>query len=793
MTKNLQEINQRFRKVGEFILRFRRLLIVALIVLDLVGFWGVTQMKVQSSLDSWFLEGDPLTKITDEFEEIFGNNEYVAILVEAGDVFSPGILKMMRELGKELENNVPYSDKVTSLAEFEFTRGTEDGIVTENLVPDEIPTDPQEIEKIRQLAFSKENLINRLFTDDSKQTWLTLRLKPYPDDHFDRHGEEGTITVGREVVKILNQDKYKPYTLKAAGMPVSEYEEGIFFGKEAIRTIMLALLVSFIVLVLFLRSVKGVLVPIITTVSSIVVAYGVMGILGITIDQNMVAVPVYLGLAISIGYSIHIFNFFKRRFIETGDRREAVLYSIEQAGWPLMFTALTTIGCLLSFNFVSITVVQWVGNASAAIIVIVYIFAMVLTPALLSFGKNRAPKKNDIDGHLLWTDRLLSGLGTWTLKHAKYIAIGFVIIIAVFLVGLTKVRVDMDSFKMMGLKIPYINRIYEITQSKIGSLYSYNIKIEFDEPGVVKDPEILKKFELLDAKIKALELTKRTSSILDILKDMNRTMHSDDEAYYRVPQSQELISQLLLLYEMSGGAEAEKWLDYDYTMLNLMVEVESFKAKEVESEINYIKGLAKELFPAAKTDMVGVFVQFAVIQNYVVQGQIISFLIALGVIAILMIVVFRSVTAGLIGLIPNLAPVIIVGGFMGYTGIPLDMITMTIVPMLLGISVDDSIHFVNHMKLEITQTGSYNEGILHTFKTVGKALFMTTVILVATFSMYTTSIAQFFVNMGVLVSLGLTSALLADYLITPILIRWSKPFGEEKSSEFSSRAKQANA
>ena len=190
MTKNLQEINQRFRKIGEFILRFRWLLIAALIVLDLAGFWGIAQIKVQSSFDSWFLEGDPLTKTTNEFEKIFGNNEYVAILVEADDVLSPEILGIILDLGEELENKVPYADKVTSLAKFEFIRGTEDGIVTDNLVPDEIPTDPYEIEKIRKLAFSKENLVNRLFTDDSKQTWLTLRLMPYTDDHYERYGEE---------------------------------------------------------------------------------------------------------------------------------------------------------------------------------------------------------------------------------------------------------------------------------------------------------------------------------------------------------------------------------------------------------------------------------------------------------------------------------------------------------------------------------------------------------------------------------------------------------------------------
>lgn len=778
-TTRLMQTNMWFRKLGESILRFRWLLLAALLLLDLVGFWGIGRMKVQSSFDSWFLEGDPITIATDEFEEIFGNDEYVAVLVEADDVFSPEILTMMRQLGQELVNNVPFADKVTSLADFEFTKGTEEGIITENLVPDEIPTDPGEIEKIRKLAFSKKNLINKLFTDDSKQTWLMLRLKAYPDDYFEKHGEEGTITVGREAVNIINQDKYSPYTLKAAGMAVNEYEEDIFFGKEAARTIMLALIVAFIVLVLFLRSVRGVVVPIITTFSSIIVAYGIMSLLGVSIDENMITMPIYLGMAISIGYSIHIFNFFKRRFIETGNRREAVLYAIEQTGWPLFFTAMTTIGALMSFNFVSITVIRWVGNASAAIILTVYIFVMVLTPALLSFGRDKAPGKIKTKEYLFRTDRLFTGFGKWTLKHAKFIFFVFVIIMGVFLVGLTKVRVDMDSFKMLGLKIPYVKRNHDVAFSKIGSLYSYNVKIEFDKEGIIKEPEVLKKFELLESKIRELELTKRTSSILDILKDMNRTMHGDDETYYRIPESKELISQLLLLYEMSGGTEAEEWVDYDYSILRLMVEIENFKAAEIDSEIDYIKGLAKELFPDARTGMVGIFVKLAAIQQYIVQGQIVSFLFALGIIGILMIIVFRSIKAGLIALIPNIAPVIVIGGFMGFTGIPLDMITMTIVPMLMGIAVDDSIHFVNHVRLEVSKSGNYEEGILHTFRTVGKALFMVSFIVVATYAMYMTSIVQMFVNLGMLVCLGISSALLADYLITPILINWSKPFGRE--------------
>ena len=130
-------------------------------------------------------------------------------------------------------------------------------------------------------------------------------------------------------------------------------------------------------------------------------------------------------------------------------------------------------------------------------------------------------------------------------------------------------------------------------------------------------------------------------------------------------------------------------------------------------------------------------------------------------------------------MIPNLAPVIVVGGLMGYLDIPLEMTTMMIIPMLLGLAVDDTIHFINHCKLEFQRTGSYQTSIKLTFQTVGKAIFMTSFILVATFLVYMTSIARFFTNLSLLAISGISSALLADYFITPILVKWSKLYGKE--------------
>jgi predicted RND superfamily exporter protein len=153
--------------------------------------------------------------------------------------------------------------------------------------------------------------------------------------------------------------------------------------------------------------------------------------------------------------------------------------------------------------------------------------------------------------------------------------------------------------------------------------------------------------------------------------------------------------------------------------------------------------------------------------------------VALVVIGILMILVFQSIQTGLIGMIPNLAPVLVIFGLMGYLDIPLDMTTMIIVPILLGLAVDDTIHVINHSKLEYQRTNKYRDGIHRTFQTVGKAIFMTSFILIASFSAYMTSIALGFVHLAILMTAGVLSALLADYFITPILVDWSRPFGKE--------------
>jgi len=781
MSKRIERINKWFGRATAVVIRFRWLIIIGLILLTAFAMAGVKRIKIDISNESWFLPDDPLVIAKREFEEIFGNNDYVAVLVEADDVFSPEILRMMRELGQELKNKLPYADKLTSITDMDFTRGTEEGLEVGNIVPDEIPTDPKEIAEIKRLAFSKKFLVNRLFSDDSKQSWILLRLRTYPETDATNMEEYPQLVVGKKALEIIHQDKYKNFNLKVTGMPVLNFEKRSYYNKEASRVFGISIIITIIALILILRSVRGLFIPLITAISSIIWVFGGMGWLGIKVDNTVMIMPVLLALAVSIGYSIHIFNFFKQKFLLTGKRKESILYAVEHTGWPILFTAATTIAALLSFLFVDIKTIRWMGLSAGICVIAAYIIVMLFTPAILSFGKDRKPHPEYAEKGDGKAEHFLMKFSDWVLSHPAQILSVFGIIVILLIIGLTKVEVDMRMEKM-GLKVPFRAKLWHINNTKVGSMWSYDVTIKFDDADKAKDPVVLRNLDILTDEISKFPCVKRAYSLADIVKDLNQVMHSDDPEYYSIPGNKELVSQLLLLYEMSGGTGSENWVDYDYTTLRISAEVGDFMAKEFEKQWDYLETRTKELFPDAKFGIVGVAVQFSTMAVYITKGQIRSLLIALIVITILMMIVFGSIKTGLIGMIPNIAPTIFAGGLMGFLGTPLDMMTMIIGPMILGLAVDDTIHFINHCKLEFWRTGNYRKAIRDTFRTVGKALFMTTLIIVLGFVAYITSLDKFCSNLGIYTIVAILAALLADFFVTPVLIMWTKPFGKEKKN-----------
>ena len=782
-----------FKKIAEFQLKYRWLCLVLLAALTAAGLIGIKSFKVGSSDEDEFISVKENIKKNDErFKELFGSNDSIVLLFQSDDVFKPEVLNAIKAIGAEFLEKVPYADSVTSITDTDITVGTEEGIEITNPFKDGIPSDPAALQKAKDFILSRKSIVNKLVTRDATETWLVLSLKATPPEEVwsKTSNKAPMYVIGEAAINIVTDPKYQSsaYTIKPAGLPYTETEEQVVMGRETLKSVGLSFLCMIILLIVFTRSLRGTLVPLFATFFAITTVLGFMGFLHITGMSEMMSVPIVLAMALSVGYSIHLVNSFKTSFYELGKRKEAVVASIENTGWPLFFTVVTTAASVLSFLTTDLKPIRWMGATSAAMVFAVYIYVSVLIPILMSFGKDIADAANAHTKSAAFaqkTDARFEHFGRSVIKRRKAVIVAFTLITAACIPALFKIDVNMDSFKFMGLRIPYVKRIYEITQSQLGSYFNYNIMLTFDEDDAVKNPDVLKKIDELSTLIGSFKLTKLNNgvpkifSILDIVKEMNQTMHADDPAFYTIPDDEDLLAQLLFLYEISGG-QTSRWVDEEFRTLRMAVDVAAYDANELAANMKTIEQTCSQLFPQASCHLMGAAVQFAELNNKIVFGELYSFLTSLVAIAILMMLVFGSVKMGLIGLIPNIFPVIVIGAIMGYLDIPLDIITMAIMPMILGIAVDDTIHFTNHTKYLFEKEKSYDRAIFGTFYSIGKTLAMTTIILSATFLVYLTCKIDAILRLGVLAAVGLLSALAADYLMTPVLIYISKPFGVEK-------------
>ena len=776
-------INKFFERYAAFLLKWRWVAIALFVIVLLVSFYGMSKMVQQTSFDDYFIEGDPMLVKTEEFKAHFGNDYFVGILTDCDDHFTRENLTLLRELGNELLDSLSYADKITSLVDLEFMLGTEDGMEIVQIVPDEIPeTGSPEMAQVRALAYSKPQVARKLVSADGKKAWTLLKLRAFPsEEEWKKTGNVSPdIITGEEVSRIIAKEKYASLHPLATGMPYVTQQKTVYIGQEMGRLVMLAVIICILVMLIMTRSLRGVVCPLLSVLGGVLMTFGIAGYTQMYVDSTVLMIPAILAFAVAIAYNIHIFSYFNHLMRQHGKRKRAVLETMGEVGWSVVFCGLTTVVSLLSFLIIPIRPMKCVGLICSLTILFVLLTTLVMTPVLISFGKDRQPKPG-VDGEggtrlSRWMERL----NDFTFRYARPIVAIFTVVCVALAIGLGKIEPAFDIERTMGIDVPYVKDVLSVGRSELGALYSYDLVMEFENEDDAKQPSNLHKLEQLESLVGTYTLTKRTNSILDILKDLNQTLNGGDAASFRIPDTEEEVAQMLILYENAGGSETEYWMDYDYKRLRLMVEISDFNSAEVERELNDISVKAGQLFPGVKVTAVGNIPQYTTMMQYLVRGQMQSFLISVLIIALILMIAFQSVRVGLIGLIPNLMPAIFVGGYMGWAGIPLDMMTATLIPMMLGMAVDDTIHFIYHSKLEFDRKPDYSVAIRRTFRVVGVAIVTTSIITSAVFACFATSACAMCINFGILAVIGILSALLADLFITPLLVKKFHVFGKEK-------------
>lgn len=682
------QINKLFNKLGRFQTSHRGGILLSIILFTLLAGAGILRFEFTFTNDGWFLEGDSAKVNAEKFRQNFGNDASVVILVTSDNVRDSAVVLMQDSLARYMLANIPLAKD-----------------------------------------------IHRMENSDGTEALVHLSLERYQDPAGD------AAKIGRAVADLLERPEFKSdrWDLNAAGEPYLEVSKNDSTMPQAARSVAVGVFIMVFCLAFFTRSKYGVLVPFMATALAMASVFGICGWLGVKPDFTLFTLPLMLGMALSVGYSIHYINSFKQAYGRLRNREAAIVEAVTETGWPIFFTVVTTVASMLSFLFVEMPVLKTVGAICGAMVFAVYLYVIVLVPILFSYeSKNDQREKNGIDERI---EKFLEKFGSRALHLKLPIALISIAVAVASVVGCTGLKVNMDYVEMFGIKLPFVERLVKLMDSELANVYSYNVMVDMGEKDFFKNPENMLAMDSAVSDLGKLPLTKIS------------------EGKARV---------------MVGGVTD------DFDMAYIHVELKEWNSKQVDIDIDSAQVLVHRHFSKADVGVEGYAVEQSSMNNKLVEGEIRSVCISFFAIALLLIFSFTSIKTGLVGMIPNVAPILVIGGVMGTLGFSMDMMTMMVIPMAIGIAVDDTIHFVNHTKLCFERCGNYRQAVLSTFREVGKSMVSTTIILCMMFLAYMVSPVTIFFRVGLMACIGLGTALAADFTITPVLIILTKPFGKEK-------------
>jgi predicted RND superfamily exporter protein len=418
-------------------------------------------------------------------------------------------------------------------------------------------------------------------------------------------------------------------------------------------------------------------------------------------------------------------------------------------------------------------------------VVAAFIASITILVAFLYFGRRPSPDVSPKEARALGKRGKAFGTAlryvaafVIRFRNPILVASGAIFISAAW--GVSMLTVDSNFLMEFSEKIP-VRRTTQFVDDHMSGTYSIVYVFDSGEADGIKEPAVLREIERVQREAERHPLVTKTYSVVDMMKDINQSFHNGDPAYYRIPDNRELVAQYLLVYEMSGGEEIRDYLTMDYGRATLELRCKMKETSRLQGIVDEIDAhLAEEPLRASTVSVTGIGALWLTFVEYITWSQIQGALIALTVVSLMMIAVFRSFKIGLLSMIPNIAPVVLVLGGMGWSGTPLDYYRLLIAPVAIGIAVDDTIHLMTRYHHEFLKSRNYENALYASMDGVGRALFITSVILVLGFLMNVFSVMDGQKSFGILLAGVIATALVADFLLMPALILWLKPFGPEE-------------
>lgn len=776
-------VNSFWRNLTGHIIRYRWLWLIGVVAVSVLFGTQMPKVRFDNSSDIWFVEDHPVLEAKDRFDKAFGNFEFVYMLfTRERTPFTPENLEAMPSMAERFMETVPYAHKVTWLGNVERIMGL-DGDTQEVLIEDflpEIPGTRAGIDAKLEEALTEPDFVNNLISEDGTVLTMLIELEEYPDETEDSNPR---YTVAEAVNKVLAEPAYsglKPYV---AGGPHFSYEYDAIAKQQTGKLFMLILVVMAVLLLWLGRGPRGVVVPLLITIVAVFWTIGTIGAIGFTMNLLSIALPTML-ICVGIGDSMHGIAAFHDH-VDRGDSRiTALKNAFSEVGGAIMLTSLTTAVGFLAYLTTHVKPYREMGVYVAFGVFYAFVLTVILAPILYSFGKKHpkpSPKRSGAGKTGDLFDRWLTLVNRIVVRRPRTIIVFFSAILVLTFWGYTRMKIESNTAKLVFKSQP-LRQTIDLIDERLGANFSLEYLLNTGKESGIKDPEFMEKLDRLMTLAEEHPLVTKSVSVTTVLKKMRRALHGNDPAFYALPESREALAQYLFLYESSGGDTLDRLAGFTYDQARLTLKLKSLDTSDAREISGFMHAHIDQLFPDGKVEIIeaGGMKNYLALNDILFEGQRNSFLAAFSVITLMMIVVLRSVKLGLISMIPNVLPVFATMGFMGLIGWYMDVITISFAAVIIGVAVDDTIHFFTRFKTEFNRSGNYEETLKNTLGSVGRPLTFTTLILVIGNAVFLFSCLLGFFKLGLLFGVAFLWALTADFFFAPALIMILKPLGPEQ-------------
>jgi len=764
-------------------------------VLSLTGVVGsqLTRIEVDNSVEAFLRPGDPNLIHYNELRDQFERDDVVVIAIEPPEIFDLGFLEKLRALHRDLESETPYLDEVTSLLNARSTRGRGDELIVEDLL-EEWPRDEAQLAALRDRVFANPLYLDSLVSRDGRLTTITVKPVTYaptgegeealegfeesPEGERGNAGEprylddrENAVLV-KAVREVMQRHRDPGIQMHLAGAPVIEERVEDAMQADIGRFLAASILIIVIVLAVVFRRVAGVVLPLLTVVLSLVTTLGAMALLGIHLSLTTEILPPFL-LTIGVCYSVHVLVIFFQKLDRGRPREEAIPWALGHSGLAVLMTGLTTAGGLASFAWADVKPVGELGVVGPLGVMISMVYSLVLLPALLAVVPLRGVGTTRRPGNPFLTGLVVSCGGFSARRPRTVIGVSFLILLLAAL-GASRLRFSNDYLMWFPEGDP-VRPATELIDRELRGSVTLEAIVETGEENGLHDPSLLRRIDEFAAANRSIRqgdlFVGKTVSIADILKETHQALNENRPDFYAIPSDRRLVAQELLLFENSGTDDLEELVDSQFSKARISMRIPWTDWMLYPPFLEEMRRQIEEIFgDEVQVHLTGFSALMARAATSFVDTMVRSYILALVIITPLMIFLLGSFRRGLLSMLPNLAPILLTLGLMGGFGIPLDMTTTLLGGIVIGLAVDDTIHFMHRFNRTYDQTGDSERAVRETLETTGTAMLFTSVVLGAGFLIFTLAYMQNIVTFGVLCAFATAAAFLADVTLAPALM-----------------------